>query len=247
MKRFIVALLILLLPSCFAVLILRLMRFRVGQRVRFGFSVILTNQLSLGDDCSIGHFNYINTSRFLCDKAVRVGRQNVLSGAVVIRLLEYASIGNRNKVLRSWNPAVVSWGAQFRLERWARITSDHLIDCTRSVHIGEYSILAGSGSQLWTHGYIHDQHGAGRYRLDGLIGIGNNVYVGSRCIINLGVNISPGCSIGAGTVISKSLINPGFYVSAPVRYLPVPIDPSKRVGLRKEKDEILCEPVFFKE
>jgi hypothetical protein len=40
------------------------------------------------------------------------------------------------------------------------------------VVIGDYSTLAGIGIQVWTHGYVHDTSGPGRYRIDGAVRIG---------------------------------------------------------------------------
>lgn len=246
LRRLLVGSAAFLLPSPLARLALSAMGYSVGRDVRIGFSLLLVDRLHLGDGCRIGHFNLINVRRFLCDSRSQIGRGNIMNGPLAVRLMEQASLGNRNKVTRGPSPAVVAWGAQLRLERAARLTSDHLLDCTRSICMGEYSILAGSGSQVWTHGYVHSQRGPGRYRVDGPVGIGSNVYIGSRCIVNLGVDIASGSSIGAGSVISKSLTSPGLYVGMGLRQLPVPGDPLARPDLQEQRSASLCEAVFLK-
>jgi acetyltransferase-like isoleucine patch superfamily enzyme len=246
MRKIVTCLVILLMPSKIAAPVLRLMGHRIGIGVRFGYSVILVDTLHIGDKCHIGHLNLIKIRRMLLAPAVKIGRQNLMYGPLSACLKQGASMGNRNKVMRAPSPSVVAWGAQFRLEQEARITSDHMIDCTRSVVIGKYSILAGSGTQLWTHAYIHAQDGPGRYRVDGGIRIGHNVYVGSRCIINLAVGIAPGCTIGAGAVVAKSLPEAGMYVGTSLRRLPVPADPVSRPDFRHQASDSLCETVYVK-
>jgi acetyltransferase-like isoleucine patch superfamily enzyme len=128
----------------------------------------------------------------------------------------------------------------------SKITSDHRIDCTATVHIGSFSTIAGTGSELWTHGYVHALQGAGRYRVDGRIRIGNNVYVGSSCIITTGVSLANGVIVGAGATVARSLTEPGMYVSAALRRLDRPGDPDIRADLLADDSPELCERVYIK-
>jgi acetyltransferase-like isoleucine patch superfamily enzyme len=89
----------------------------------------------------------------------------------------------------------------------------------KNVSIGDYSIFAGADTQVWTHGYVHEKVGAGRFRVDGEIIIGNNVYIGLRCVFNPGVKIADGVTIGSNSTISKSITKPDLYVSQPLRYV----------------------------
>jgi acetyltransferase-like isoleucine patch superfamily enzyme len=136
--------------------------------------------------------------------------------------------------------------AQLWLGELAKITARHRIDCTQSVHIGDYSTVAGAGSQIWTHGYVHDVKGPGRYRVDGRVVIENNVYIGSACLISMGVRIGTGVIVGGGTAVPKSLTEPGLYVSAPMRSLPRPADPEERGDVALLSDPNLVERVFLK-
>jgi len=118
-----------------------------------------------------------------------IGKFNSLAGPFDLVLAEKGALGNGNKCYRS--PIGVSYGTSvLKLGVLSKITGNHRIDCTRSVIIGDFAILAGHNSQLWTHAYYHDTTGPGRFRLDGDIEIGNNVYIGSGCIVNCGVKIS---------------------------------------------------------
>lgn len=240
------ALLLLLLPTRIVAPILRFAGYRISSRARVGFSLVIADRLSLADGACIGQLNLIRIRRLILRDGANINRSNIVNGPLSLVLDHTASIGNRNKILRAPSPTVVAWGARLELNEGARITSDHLIDCTRSVRIGSHSILAGSGSQVWTHAYVHASSGPGRYRIDGAVVIGHNVYLGSRCIVNLGVHIAPASTVGAGAVVSKPISSPGLYVGAGLRALPPVEDPTSRSVLRKEKSASLCEDVFVR-
>ncbi len=89
------------------------------------------------------------------------------------------------------------------------ITHKHSIDVSDTVTIGDDVTFGGIGSEVWTHGFDL-QH----VRLQSPVTIGNHVYIGSRCMILLGVSIVDNVSIGAGTVVSRTISESGFYVSS---------------------------------
>ena len=246
MSKLIVALLLFLCPTPLVAPLLRWMGYRIGGGTRVGFSLLMADRISLGSGVRIGHLNLLRLRRVVCKDRSQIGRSNLVNGPLSLQLCEEAAFGNRNWVTRGASPSVVCWGASLRLGTGSKITSDHQVDCTRSVTLGEYGILAGSGSQVWTHGYVHSSQGPDRYRVDGSVTIGRNVYVGSRCIVNPGVVIAPGCIIGAGTVVSKSLPEQGLYVGAAARFLARPADPQERDDLIREPASNLCEAVFLK-
>jgi acetyltransferase-like isoleucine patch superfamily enzyme len=193
----------------------------------------------------VGHLNLIIVRRLLLRKSAYIGRANVAKGPLSLVLKPKAALGNANKVLRG-PLGVTSGAAQLWLGELAKITVGHRIDCTRTVQLGAFSILAGAGSQIWTHGYVHDTAGPGRYRIDGRVDIENNVYIGSACLISMGVRIGSGVIVGGGTAVPKSLAEPGLYVSAPIRSLPRPADPEERADITLLTDPGLVERVFLK-
>lgn len=89
------------------------------------------------------------------------------------------------------------------------ITRKHSIDVSDTVTIGDDVTFGGIGSEVWTHGFDL-QH----VRLQAPVTIGNHVYIGSRCLILQGVSIVDDVSIGAGTVVSRTISESGFYVSS---------------------------------
>jgi len=140
----------------------------------------------------------------------------------------------------------VSYGEScLTLGRLTKVTVGHHLDLTKSITFGDNSILAGIKSQMWTHGYYHANEGPYRIRIDGDIEIGNNVYVGSRCLFNPGVKVRDAIHIGAGSVISKNLEQSGMYVSQELRYLKNDINTIKE-KLHRVQDNGLVEHVYSK-
>jgi acetyltransferase-like isoleucine patch superfamily enzyme len=237
----------LLMPSALACITLRIFGHRVGKGCRFGFSLIFADRILMQQRAVIGHFNFININRLVMRDGSSFGRMNIVNGPVSVVLGQRAAIGNTNKILRAGPLRVVTTGcAILKLGELTKITSNHHVDCTKSVRIGKFSIIAGVGSQIWTHGYIHDTQGPGRFRIDGKVDIGNNVSIGAGCVISMGVKIVAGVIVGAGVSVARNLLEPGLYVSAPVRQLPRPDAPDRRADLDRVTDSRLCELVYVK-
>lgn len=168
---------------------------------------------------------------------------NVVKGPISVSLAKRGAIGNRNIIKRASEP--VTYGpAQFRLGELSKITASHVVDCTRSVIMGDFSILAGLDSQLWTHGYYHFPEGPNRFRVDGPIIIGHNVYIGSACVIGAGVRIANRVVVGSHSSVSKSLEKPGMYVSQPLRYIEMDIDDT--LDKLEPVTKTCCEKVYIK-
>lgn len=218
--------LICLLPSLLARPLLRILGHSIGKRAYIGFSLIWCEHLAIGNDSRIGHLN-------------------VIKGPLKLRLGQGSKIGNRNVIKRA--PRPVTYGeAAFVIGDDSGITSSHIIDCTRSVTLGDHTAIAGLGTQVWTHGYFHVPREARRFRVDGEVIIGNDCYIGSACYIGPNVAICDGVTVGAHAAVSKSLSEPGLYVSQPLRFLPsdlpammsrlTPIEGASEAVYVKEKD-----------
>ena len=246
LKRFVTGTVGLVLPSRLAVVALRCLGHCIASDARIGLSLLLVERLVLRPGARVGHGNLVRVRRLVLDHGAQIGRGNLLNGPMSILLKSQAEIGNRNKVLRGPMPTVTYGPATFKLGKNSKITADHRIDCTQSVVLGCDSILAGSGSQLWTHGYVHEPQGGSRYRVDGAIVIGNSVYIGSASIVTTGVRIADDVIVGAGTTVARSLDEPGMYVSAAMRRVDRPIDPATRSDLARIVAPSLCEPVYVK-
>lgn len=218
MKRWLIASILFLLPSCIAFPLVRIFGgegYSFGRKSRIGFSLILTSGIYLGEGAVIQSRNLILTKSIHLGTRSRIQRMNLLKGRFRVQLDAEAVINKYNRILSASSNLRES---ELILGINAIIGVSHFIDMTASVRLGANSILAGIGSQLWTHGFYHSRSGAARWRVDGSISIGQNVYVGSRVLICSDVCICDAVTVGAGAVVAKSLTEPGLYVGQALRY-----------------------------
>jgi acetyltransferase-like isoleucine patch superfamily enzyme len=208
------------IPSRIKNSLLRLLGWQIKSDVYIGFSYIKSSKISIGKGVSIKHGNFINVDSLNLSKNSYIQSFNNISGPINIELKEKAAIGNLNRIIRAKYPG--SWGdSKLFLGELSKITSRHYIECGQSIIFGNFSILAGSGSQMWTHGFVHAPDGPDRYRVDGSIQIGNNVYIGSNSVFNPGIKICNATTIGSNSTVTKSITEPGLYVNQPLRKIDI--------------------------
>lgn len=233
-----------LLPSKLANLFLKMLGHKISWSAKIGLSFVYVNSLTLEKNSRIGHFNFIKVDgATLCEKAV-IMNLNYFKGPIRIFLGEKSIIGRLNKFTRAYNPVTYDESC-LRLESGTGITYGNFFDLTCSVTFGSNSQIAGKGSQFWTHGYIHAIEGEERVRIDGEIIIGNNVYIGTRCLFNPGVSISDGINIGGNSVISKNLTKSGMYVNQPLRFVESNIENVRNKYVKVDREN-LVEEVYTK-
>lgn len=226
------SLLLFMLPARAARLLLSGPRRRaIHPSARIGFSWIDVDSLELGPKSRIGHLNVVRIRSLKLGPGGFIHMANRVRGPLDFEAGPNAGLGNSNtvrKIESGSRPALLKLGI------WAKITSRHHVDMTESVTLGDYTTIAGAGSQIWTHGYVHAEEGLDRYRIDGPVTLGNNVYIGSMSFISMGVSIADGVIVGGGAAVGKSLLEKGLYVSSPIRCLPRPADPETVAGLERD-------------
>lgn len=217
----------------------------IAPGARIGFSWLLCSRLIMARGARIGHFNLVQVARIVIGENGKFGSMNIVRGPFSLRLGRKAELGNRNAISRA-RIGVTIGPARLWLGDGSKITAGHYLDCTSSITFGDYSTLAGKNSQIWTHGYVHEDPGPNRYRVDGQIKIGKNVYLGSSVILTGGITICDAVSVGVGTCVTKSLTERGFYVSGALRMLPKPADPETRADMERVATPGLIEIVYKK-
>lgn len=94
---------------------------------------------------------------------------------------------------------------------------NNFINVCEKVRLGNDVGLSPETSVL-THGYwlsVLDGYPASFAGVD----IGDGVIIGYRSLIMMGVTIFPGCVIGAQSVVTKSIKEPGIYAGSPARFI----------------------------
>jgi acetyltransferase-like isoleucine patch superfamily enzyme len=188
--------------------------------------------------------NFIRVNKLDLSKNAFIKNLNYIKGPFNVVLGEKSGIAMQNKIRRAYHP--VTYGiSELKLGYNTFIVSNNFLDLTRSIILGDNTIIAGIRTEFWTHGYMHESEGEGRIRIDGEIHLGNNVYVGSRCLFNPSVTIGNSINIGGNSVISKDLNESGMYVNQSLRFLKKDIHSVKQ-NMTEIKGENLIEKVYIK-
>jgi acetyltransferase-like isoleucine patch superfamily enzyme len=198
--------------------------YKIGKRVRIGFSIIDAQECQIDDDVSIGHLNaIISVTRIVIGDHVRIGHLNIIRGGDEVLLGRYAEIMRLNEINSILDPFVVNAVDQrFLLGEGSIITAGHKIDFTDRVTIGRRSILGGRNSSLWTHNRQRTRP----------IEIGSFAYIGSEIRIAPGGTVPSRCIVGIGSVITSELTVEGQLIVG------IPAKPVKDLS---EEDQFLIE------
>jgi acetyltransferase-like isoleucine patch superfamily enzyme len=169
--------------------------YKIGKRVRIGFSIIDAQECIIGDDVSIGHLNVlIGIKKLSIGEHTRIGHLNIIRGGDEVKLGRYTEIIRFNEINSIPDPVIITPAdPRFILGDGSVITTSHKIDFTDRVEFGKRVILGGRNSSLWTHN---------RQATKPII-IGDYSYIGSEIRIAPGGEIPPKCIVGIGSVITK--------------------------------------------
>lgn len=163
--------------------------YKIGKYVSIGLGTILRcGRLCIGDNSVIGNLVRVkNIDKFFVGKNSLVNSSCMFCGPV--------------DELKSFERII-------EIGDCANIQCGHYFDVVAPIIIGNHVTIAGKDTQMFTHSF--DVEGN---RLDGAIEIGDYVYIGSRCIVNLGVSLAERVVLQAGTIVNKSIVESGVYAS----------------------------------
>ena len=169
--------------------------YKIGKRVRLGFSIIDAAECIDRDDVSIGHFNiFTGVGKLSIGDHTRIGVANIFRGGDEIRIGRYCEILRLNEINSIPEPDIVNVAdPRFILGDGSMIAASHKIDFTDRVEFGKRVILGGRNSSVWTHNRQKTLP----------VEIGDYSYIGSEIRIAPGGSIPPKCIVGIGSVITK--------------------------------------------
>lgn len=245
MKQGFNAIVCLICPFSFLrIFFLNILGNKISYKAKIGWGIFLINHIELKAGAKIHSLNFIKINNLNLNEKAFIKSLNYIKGPFDIILGSKSGIARQNKIRRSSFP--ITYGvSKLKLGYNTFIVSNNFLDLTRSIIMGDNTQIGGIRTEFWTHGYFHEKQGEGRIRIDGEIHLGNNVYVGSRCIFNPGVIVKDAINIGGNSVISKNLTEPGMYVSQGLRYLKKDINDVKD-NLTRVPDEKVLEEVYIK-
>lgn len=194
MNRFIVAVLVALLPSKLKVLVLRLMGHEIGKNVHIGMSILNIKKIILKDGVKIRNFNYLKN----------LSELKMMEKSAIDGWLNWFTASNTH------NHGQEGFGC-LELGEGTRILSRHYMDIQERVTIGKHCLIAGSNSVFYTHTLIADPNSRG---INKPITIGDRCYIGSHCILLPGSAIGSFTLVGAGSVITKNFSHKNYVLIA---------------------------------
>lgn len=160
--------------------------YKIHPTCRIGLAWVLPKTLIMERNSAIAHFTVCKNLELVhLHEHSYIGKGNWITGYPLGQGKFFASETDRFP--------------QLILGEHAAITHRHIIDCTSSVTIGKYSILAGFNSQVLTHSIdLQDCRQASQP-----IAIGKYCFVGTSSIL-LGGSALPDYSVlGAGSLLNK--------------------------------------------
>lgn len=189
-----------ILPSPIACACLRLVfGYKIGKRVKLGFTVIDAADCSIGDNVRIGHLNvFTRIGKLSIGEHTRIGALNIFRGGDEIRIGRYCDVLRMNEINSIPEPDIVNPAdPRFILGDGSMIAASHKIDFTDRVVFGKRVILGGRNSSVWTHNRQKTEP----------VEIGDYSYLGSEIRIAPGAAIPAKCIVGMGSVVAKRFEN----------------------------------------
>src|SRR5688572_11920051 len=141
-----------MLPSPVAVFLLRAaFGYKIGKRVRLGFSIIDAKECEIADDVRIGHLNvFTGVKNLSIGEHSRIGALNIFRGGDEIRIGRYCDILRLNEINSIPEPDVVNEvDPRFIMGDGSMLAASHKIDFTDRVEFGSRVILGGRNSSIW--------------------------------------------------------------------------------------------------
>src|SRR4030095_16796361 len=127
--------------------------YKIGKRVRLGFSIIDAAECSIDDDVSIGHLNvFTRTQKLTIGDPTRIGVLNIFRVGDEINIVRYCEILRLNEINSIPEPdAANPVDPRFLIGSGSMIGASHKIDFTDRVEFGKSVIMGGRNSSIWTH------------------------------------------------------------------------------------------------
>ncbi len=196
--------LIVILPwSIKRFLLVKFLKYQIHPTSRIGLSWVFPKNLSMGPHSSIGHLNVCkNLSLLQLGNYSRIGRGNWITGYPKIDSQHFAHQTERKP--------------QLIIGEHSAITNRHIIDCTDSVRIGNFSTFAGFHSQIITHS-INIQESCQECKP---VEIGDYCFIGTNVVILGGSQLPSYSVLGANSLLNKVLKDShSLYAGSPCKLI----------------------------
>lgn len=161
--------------------------FKIDKTAKIGFSIFLCNELILEPYANILNFVFVkNINKLHLKEYSKIGGFNFFSGFNTQNKKVFQNVSERK--------------CEFVIGIHTRVTSKHFFDCNGGIYIGDYTTIAGAGTEILTHSidlYKNIQD------VSPVI-IGKYCFVGTKCIILKGTKLPDFSVLAAGSLLVHS-------------------------------------------
>lgn len=169
------------------ILYIKVLGWQIGEGSRIGRSLFFCHKVIIGKNSGIGSLNIIreidalilHDYAFLC-------HMNWITGCSTRHKSSFSHVGEHK--------------CELEIGNHSSITSQHFIDCTGGVKIGDFTTIGGVRSQLLTH-YIDVYESRQTCKP---IHIGNYCFVGTGSLLLPGSQLPDYSVLGGGSVLTKA-------------------------------------------
>lgn len=175
--------------------------YKIHPTAKIGYSLILSDRLEMGENSRIGHLTVCKGMNLIeLAESSLIGNLNWISGLPIKDKNFYSDDPHRR-------PELI-------LEAHAAITNRQMIDCTNTIRVGQFSIVAGCGSQILTHSIDFKRS----RQASKPVRIGEFCFVGTGSILLPGSELPDYSILGAGSVLNKAYTEKHYlYGGVPAR------------------------------
>lgn len=202
--KIIIKILIIFLPWIIRRYILnKFYHYQIHPTAHIGLSYIYPKQLIMGEGARIGHLNVaIHLEKIQMDKNCSISQKNWITGFPLKDKSNFQDFPNRKPYLI--------------MKEDSSITKQHHIDCTDMVIVGEFTTIAGYGTQILSHSFSLEKNS----QACAPIQIGHHCWVATRSIILPGSVLPPQSVLGAGAVLQRKYTESFvLYGGVPAKYI----------------------------
>lgn len=147
-------------------------------------------------------------------------RRGRLYSAFFRRWHSFVASAKLGRSVAAFGPITIDGPGEITVGQGLRINHSVHIVCRKKLEIGN-NVTLSTGTRIIDTGLILDEDTMKEHRnhLDGLIIIGNNVWIGAGATVLSNVMIGEGAVIGAGALVNKDVPPNTLWAGVPARKL----------------------------
>lgn len=181
-------------------LLMLVFNYEIDRNAHIGWSIVAPRRLKMSAGATIGHLNFIRgMDRIVMERGAGICDLNWVYGI---------------PTNAPYFPAQPDRRSEFIIEEGGGIVRRHYVDCTDTVHIGRYAMVAGHSTYILTHAVDMRTN----QQSSKPVKIGHYSMVGARSVILGGAELPAYSALGAGSTLRSAFTaTHGVYSGVPAR------------------------------